>query len=270
MSKPVAAIEHRVIEHSRLLPPPDRLPARLWLLLALCAAGWTLCGYALAGALGQPPQAIAPGAPLQALLWSLLAGGFAGLIFGVFVNADLGARFGLAVALQTGLALAVAALAAGFALARAWPWHPQAALTGLAAGWPQWLLGDAPRSLPSSFALIALLLTLGAMVCLRRYRERDRRVRELLAHGVRVAGTVVHTEHVGTEVYNPSRVRVVVRFDDHAGTERRVAKIGDFDPQALPRAGERVLVWFYPHAADDGHRIVVGFGERPQLSQALG
>ncbi|QQQ01060.1 DUF3592 domain-containing protein [Lysobacter enzymogenes] len=265
MSKPALANAH-----SRLLPPPDRLPLGLWLLSAACAAGWVLCGYSLAGALAQPPDAVAPGAPLQALLWSLLAGGFGGIIFGVFVNAGFGVRFGLAVALQASLALAAAALAAGFALARAWPWHPQAALTGLAAGWPQWLFGDAPRSLPAASALIALLLALGALVCLRRYRERSRRIRDLLAHGVRVAGTVVHTEHVGTEVYNPSRVRVVVRFNDHDGAERRVAKIGDFDPRALPRAGERVLVWFYPDAAGDAGRIVVGFGERPQLSQALG
>lgn len=254
----------------RLLPPPDRLPPALWLASALSAAGWTLCGYSLAGALAQPAAAIAPGAPQQALLWMLLAGGFGGVISGVFVHAGLGARFGLAMALQTGCALAAAALAAGFALARAWPWHPHAGLSGLAADLPGGAFGDAPDALPSALATAALLLALGALAGLRRHRERDRRIRDLLAHGARAAGTVVHTEHVGTEVYNPSRMRVVVRFNDHAGAERRVAKIGDFDPRALPRAGERVLVWFYPHAADDAGRIAVGFGERPQVSQALG
>ncbi|MGO1072379.1 hypothetical protein [Lysobacter sp. CA199] len=255
---------------------------RVWSFVAICAGLWAMLGYGIADTMDygltsaylpahqHPPSDVPP------LLWMLFVGAFGGMILSFFVNAVLDTLYGMAAGIQATFAINLAAIGLGFWRGAADRWQPPqrvgftddgfaAAQTWDTATWAGW---TSQYWAPAALALIATALAAGALRAHRKHRLRERRIREALCQGMRVPGTITELHDTGVEIYNQPRVRFVVKFVDHLGTERWVTKTALFDPLALPRVGDAAHVWFHQDAPGEENRIAVAFGSEDDAQVA--
>ncbi|ALN89488.1 MULTISPECIES: hypothetical protein [Lysobacter] len=247
---------------------------RLWSFVAVCAGLWGLMAYGITDAMNygltssylvpaqQPPSDTPP------LLWMLFVGAFGGMILSFFVNAALDSVFGLWAGTQATFAANLTGMALGFWRGAVDRWQPPQRvgftdpLDGAVQPWDAmtWAGWTSQYWMPTLLLLIAAALAASAMRAYRKHALRERRAREALTQGVRVPGTITELHDTGVEIYNQPRIRFVVKFTDHLGTERWVTKTGLFDPLAVPRVGDAAHVWFIADAPGEQDRIAVGFG----------
>ncbi|QWP78029.1 hypothetical protein J5226_06425 [Lysobacter sp. K5869] len=268
----------------RLHAAPHARPGwKAWLLVAACAGLWAMFGYGVGDvatypiATGYLAPELQPPNETPALLWMLFVGVFGAMILGFGVDAVLSAALGGVGGTLAAFAVNLAAIALGLwrGAADRWVAPPRPGFFDAAGTLPWgsggWLSWTAQHWAPALLAAAAALLAVAALAARARHARRQRRLRETLAQGQRVPGTITETDHTGVEIGNEPRIRFVARFVDHLGTERWVTKTGQFDPTRLPRVGDPVQVWFLREAPGDEDRIAVGFGsdEDAQIEERL-
>ncbi|MEO3973239.1 DUF3592 domain-containing protein [Streptomyces sp. CAU 1734] len=239
---------------------PSRIGAAVG--LPLFAGVWILFG------LGLADMAVFPLGDLYLTDDTRPANDLPGLLWAVFLAVFITPLAGGAVRPGPAVLSAVAGLgaAAGFLFGAREFWvEPPAPgvftdAAGTAAGeWGAgaWIAWTARYWVP---AVLVVLAVLRAGVSLRLARLRGRRaerIRTVIATGHRTRGVVTGAEETGIEIRNRPCVRFVVRFTDHAGVDRWVTKLADFDRTAPPRAGDPVTVWFDPADPGDERSIPV-------------
>lgn len=254
--------------------PPRVNHLRMWLFIAICAALWALMGYGLADAVSHdvtsaylaPPHAPADDTP--PLMWMLFVGTFVGMFLSVLVAVVLSGIYGAAAGVQSTFAISLSAIALGFWRGAGDRWQaPQRLgfiddLVDANRPWDTatWLLWTLQYWLPALLVLIAAALALNAARCYRNHRRNRQRIHQIVTQGTRTRGTVTDLPDINPEIAEQTRIRFVVKFTDHLGTERWVTKTGDFNAATLPRVGDSVQVWFMPETPGDESRIAVAFG----------
>ncbi|MEH6417956.1 hypothetical protein [Pseudomonas sp. CGJS7] len=255
---------------------------RLWSFIAVYAGLWAMLGYGIADTMAaglssaySRSAAQAPG-ETSPLFWMLMVGGIGGGILSLLITAVLDRVYGMAAGTRATFAINLGAIALGFwrGASDRWPPPQRVGFSDLpganaqpwdAATWIGW---TSQYWAPLLLLAIAAALTVGAVRAYRKQRLREQRIQRVLSQGIRVAGTITELHSTGVEIYNQPRIRLVVKFVDHVGTERWVTKTELFDPLALPRVGDGAHVWFHPDSPGEQDLIAVGFGSEDDAQLA--
>ncbi|MFF0445070.1 DUF3592 domain-containing protein [Streptomyces sp. NPDC004609] len=241
----------------------------------LYAAAWWLFGFGLADAMAYPVGTAyltadtQPANDTPGFLWALFTGVVVGPLMGVGLRAGTVGRLGLRVqsAISSAVATSSAALGLFLGARSLWVAAPgpgtfvdatgQRGAPWGAGAWGAW---TSQYWVPALLALFVVLRIAFAVRADRAEGRRAARARAVVETGVRAPGVVTEAAGTGVEIGNMPRIRFVVRFTDHEGTDRWVTRTGLFDRTRVPRAGDDAVVWFDPADPGDENSIPVVLG----------
>lgn len=235
--------------------------------LLLCGGLWFVFGYALANLARYPIGTLyltpdqQPANSTPSLLWAFFLAVFAGFIVNTGLISSLGRTVGIGASTRISLGVCLLAIGAGIQLGAPASWVRPELIGEFAGGgsWgpTAWLGWTSQYWAPVGLALWSFFLLIRAALGIRRRRQRDARVRAVIATGTKVDAIVTETTDTGVEVLNRPRIIFTVKFSDHLGVERWVTTAGSFDRTQIPRAGDRAVVWFDPANPGDQSSIPV-------------
>ncbi|MFI6283304.1 hypothetical protein ACIBCM_00880 [Streptomyces sp. NPDC051018] len=246
----------------------------------LYAAAWWLFGFGLADAVAYPVGTVyltadtEPANDTPGFLWALFTGAIAGSVLGVGLRAGTVRRLGLGVqsAISSAVATSSAALGLFLGARSLWVTAPEpgtfvdaAGQRGATWGAGAWAAWTSQYWVPGLLALYIVFRIASAIRADRAAGRRAARLRAVVERGVRAAGVVTEAAGTGAEIMNLPRIRFVVRFTDHEGTDRWVTRTGLFDRGSVPREGDGAVVWFDPADPGDEDAIPIVFGTLAEL-----